>query len=198
MLKELILIRHATTDMTGTFCGQSDPSLNMIGIAEARKLAALLKDFKVRRLYASDLRRAVETAEPLAELWGLPIITRAALREISFGEWEGKRWSEICADQPDMRAMESSPNLCAPGGEMFGSFRHRVLRELSEIILECNGHLAAVVTHLGVLRVLLKELSTADCPWDSQQRIEPCSFYKVRLPYGIQTSGLPPISSAGM
>ena len=195
---KLILIRHATTDMTGTFCGQSDPSLNMAGRAEARKLAALLKDFNVRRLYASDLRRAVETAEPLAELWGIPIGTRAALREISFGEWEGKRWSQICADQPDIRAMESSPDLCAPAGETFSSFRRRVLRALREIIMECNGYSAAVVTHLGVLRVLLKELSTADCPWDPQQRIDPCAFYEVQAPYGTITSAVPRIGSAGM
>lgn len=195
---ELILIRHAATDMAGTFCGKSDPPLNPAGRAQARDLAVQLNYCNVGRLYASNLRRAVETAEPLAELWRIPITMRAALREISFGEWEGKRWSQIREDQPDIRAMESSPELSAPGGETFESFRSRVLLGLREIILESNGHLTAVVTHLGVLRILLKELSTADCPWDPHQRIEPCAVYRVRVPFSAMTSGGPQITSAEM
>lgn len=197
-VQELILIRHATTDMTGTFCGQSDPPLNAAGRAQACDLAEQLKDCNVGRLYASNLRRAVETAEPLAEAWCIPVTTLAALREISFGEWEGKCWSQIRADKPDIRAMESSPELSAPGGETFESFHGRVLRVLRKVILECNGHLTAVVTHLGVLRILLKELSTPDCSWDSHQRIEPCAVYKVRVPSAAITSGGPRITSAEM
>ncbi len=179
--QELLFIRHAATDMSGTFCGQSDPPLNAIGTAQASALASVLRGWNVHRLYASDLQRAIETAEPLAKLWNIPIATRRALREISFGQWEGKRWAEIRADEPDIRRMETSPELCAPGGESFTCFRHRVAQALHEVILECDGQLAAIVTHLGVMSVVLKELNSATCAWKPQQRIDHCSVYRIAV-----------------
>lgn len=167
--------------MTGTLCGQSDPPLNAMGREQARALALLLRRWNVRRLYASDLQRAVQTAEPLEQLWGIPITPLRALREISFGDWEGRRWSQIRADEPDLRAMESAPELGAPGGETFGCFRERVLRALKETMVESNPDLAAIVTHLGVMRVILNELSSADCVWEPQQRIDHCSIYRIRI-----------------
>ncbi len=180
-LQELLLIRHASTEMSGTFCGQSDPPLNAIGIAQARALALLLREWKVRRLYASDLRRALQTAEPLADLWNIPVAPRSGFREISFGHWEGRRWSEICGDQPDVTKMELLPELSAPGGETFACFRDRVLRTLQQTILESDQDLTVIVTHLGVIRVLLKELGPADLVCNPQERIEHCSVHHLRL-----------------
>ena len=179
--QELLLIRHAITDMTGTLCGQSDPPLNATGREQATALASLLSGWNVRRLYASDLQRAVETAQPLAELWSIPIVTRSDLREISFGAWEGRRWSEIRNDRTDIRAMESLPELCAPGGETFSCFRDRIRQALKETIAGSGGETTAIVTHLGVMRVVLSDLSSANGIWSPQQRIEPCSIYQIRV-----------------
>lgn len=179
--KELILIRHASTDMSGSFCGQSDPPLNSIGMAQARALALLLGGWNVRRLYASDLRRAVQTAEPLSDLWNLPVAARRGFREISFGQWEGKRWSEIRAYQPDISKMELLPELCAPGGETFACFRQRVLSTLQQSVFETDRGLTAIVTHLGVIRVLVRELKPVDWVWSPQQRIEHCSVHRLRM-----------------
>jgi alpha-ribazole phosphatase/probable phosphoglycerate mutase len=179
--QELILIRHATTDMTGTLCGHSNPPLNETGIAQARALSEQLRSWKIRRLYSSDLQRTVQTAQPMAELWQIPIVERSAFREVSFGDWEGRRWSEVRDAIPDIAAMESAPGPCAPGGEAFAYFRDRVLSALKETADECSGNLAAVVTHLGVMRVILNELGAADSVWNPRQRIEPCSFYRIRL-----------------
>jgi broad specificity phosphatase PhoE len=185
-LQELLLIRHATTDMTGLLCGHSDPPLNAAGIEQARGLAQLLSSGDVHRLFASDLQRAVQTAQPLAELWGIPIVVRSALREISFGHWEGRRWSQIHAEEPGITRLESSPELCAPGGETFACFRERVLQALRDTAADCDGHLAAIVTHLGVIRVVLNELSSsAHCVWEPQQRIDHCSVYQIRLKGGF-------------
>lgn len=63
--QELLLIRHATTDMNRTICSQGDPPLNGMGRAQASALAGLLESWKVRRLYASDLQRAVQAAQCL-------------------------------------------------------------------------------------------------------------------------------------
>lgn len=175
---ELFLIRHATTDMAGTLCGQIDPPLNAMGREQASSLALLLRSRDVRRLYTSDLQHTVQTARPLAQLWAVPIVKRADLREISFGNWEGRRWSEVRTCGPDIRAMGSSPELGAPGGETFARFRARILLALKRTIADSNGYTSAIVTHLGVMRVLLTELTSTGAIWDPQRRIDYCAVYR--------------------
>jgi alpha-ribazole phosphatase/probable phosphoglycerate mutase len=184
--QELFLIRHATTDMAGTLCGQVDPSLNALGREQASSLPLLFRSRNVRRLYTSDLQRAAQTARSLAEVWGVPVVQMADLREISFGSWEGKRWSEVRASGPNITAMESSPELGAPGGETFACFRTRVLLALKSAIADSNGCTSAIVTHLGVMRVILTELTSTGAIWNPQQRIEYCAVYR----FGISGSSL--------
>jgi broad specificity phosphatase PhoE len=179
--EDLFLIRHAITDMNGTLCGQSDPPLNAMGRAQANALAGELASWRVRRLYASDLQRAVQTAQCLGEQWGIPVEERSGLREISFGEWEGKSWAQIRANEPHIAVMETSSEFSAPGGESFECFRDRVLQAFKETVAECAGQLTAIVTHLGVIRIVLKELSSADSVWESWQRIDHCSVYRIRV-----------------
>jgi alpha-ribazole phosphatase len=143
-------------------------------------LALLLRTWNVRRLYSSDLLRALQTAQTLAKSWDVPITARSELREISFGDWEGRRWSEIRTAAPEMKALESSPDLCAPGGERFATFRCRTLRALREALDETDEQLVAVVTHLGVMRVVLNEMISRDRPWELPQRIDHCSVYRIR------------------
>lgn len=179
-MADLFLIRHAATDMTGTLCGQIDPPLNALGREQARALAPLLQKWNVRRLYASDLQRALQTAQPLADLWNTTIIARKDFREISFGDWEGRRWSEIRAAGPAAKALESSPELCPPGGETFGCFRDRVLLAMTETVADCEGQSTAIITHLGVMRIILNELCSTNHVWEPQRRIDHCSVYRVR------------------
>jgi broad specificity phosphatase PhoE len=157
-----------------------------VGRAQARALASVLSGCKIRRLYTSDLQRAIETAKPLAELWNIPIVPRSALREIPFGQWEGKRWAEIRSDEPNITGMESSPELCAQGGESFISFHERVLRAFQKTLVECDGHPMAIVTQLGAIRVILKELISANKVWGPQQRIDHCSVYRIRLGTAVE------------
>ena len=167
--------------MTGSLCGHSDPGLNAVGVAQADALVHLLAEWNVRRLYASDLRRALQTAEPLARLWDIPVAVRRSLREMSFGDWEGRRWSDLRAEESNLKAMESSPELGAPGGETFACFRDRVLRALNEIVAECDGQVGAIVTHLGVIRVLLNEFNSTTDNWASKQPIAHCSVYRIHI-----------------
>ncbi len=167
--------------MAGTLCGQADPPLNSEGSKQASALAALLSGWNVRRIYSSDLQRALQTAVPLAESWKIPVKARTDLREISFGAWEGKKWSEIDTDARRMWSFESSPDLSAPGGETFASFRDRVLRAFSAITSDANGDVAAVIAHLGVIRTILSELRVEGPLWNPQQRIGYCAVYRLRI-----------------
>jgi alpha-ribazole phosphatase len=179
LVQELIFIRHAATDMAGTLCGASDPPLNSAGREQADLLAHSLQPCNFTRLYTSDLKRAIQTAQAIERVCGAEIIVRPDLREVSFGGWEGKRWSQIVAENPDIR---SSPReFCTPGGETFEYFRERVLRGLRNIAAESNGKRAAVVTHLGVIRLVLDELGLENEILRQGQRIDCCWCHSVFL-----------------
>jgi alpha-ribazole phosphatase/probable phosphoglycerate mutase len=154
----LLFIRHAETDMAGTFCGHSDPPINSCGRAQITDLLARLVPETFEAIYASDLRRAVNTAEALAETFGVPLTTTLHLREIHFGDWEGLTWAEI--EQRDAvyarRWTEAFPALPAPNGETFSAFELRVLQEVENLVRLAESKRIAVVTHGGVMRVVLR------------------------------------------
>jgi alpha-ribazole phosphatase len=180
--RELLLIRHGTTDLAGKLCGHLDPPLNEVGRSQATALVPLLRDRDIRLLYVSDLLRAVQTAQYLRDAFRLPLIVHAGLREISFGEWEGRRWSELKNGprSPNLQSIESSPGSFAPGGESFLRFRERVVTALKYIASHSESHATAVVTHMGVIRVALRHLAAVDDAILSQP-IHPCGIYQFAL-----------------
>lgn len=145
--------------MAGRYCGQSDPELNAQGRAQLARLAHLLSPEPFGRVYSSDLRRARSTAQAIAAGRNIPQLFRPALREINFGDWEGMSWEQIEQLDPEYAQewIDAYPHLPAPAGESFEVFEARVLEEVT-LLLERNPGPIAVVTHAGVLRVVLRHL----------------------------------------
>jgi alpha-ribazole phosphatase len=160
-MSDILFIRHAETDMAGTFCGHSDPDLNARGHEQIAELIDRLRSEDIGTVFTSDLRRAQTTAEAIASAFGVECRTRRALREISFGEWEGLTWKEI--EQRDevyaRRWMAEYPLLPTPEGEGFRDFKQRVLEEAAFLSTKAAERSSiAVVTHAGVLRTVLCSL----------------------------------------
>jgi len=156
----LIFIRHAETDMAGTFCGQSDPPINTAGQMQVADLIVRLAVETFDMIYSSDLQRAVDTATPIAEAFNLPLYKTSDLREVHFGDWEGLTWNEIEERDPDyaQRWLQSFPSLPAPQGESFAAFESRILQEVTHLKNMEQGKKVIVVTHGGVMRVVLRTL----------------------------------------
>lgn len=159
----VILVRHGVTDAAGSFCGQSDPDLNVTGERQAEDIAESLVASGIQAVYSSDLRRAYKTAASIARRCCVPHLVSMALREISFGQWEGLRWGEIESRFPhDARIWsEQFPNRSAPGGEAFQQFSARVLKEINPIMENASGPVC-VVSHGGVMRVILTGIFNFD------------------------------------
>jgi alpha-ribazole phosphatase len=161
-MSEVLFIRHAETDMAGTFCGHSDPELNARGRVQLAELIDRLRAENFGLIYASDLRRAHATGKAVAEAFGVDCHVRPALREINFGQWECLTWKEI--ERRDeayaRRWVVEYPNLPAPDGESFRDFERRVLDEVKFLSLEAEaeGHGIVIVTHAGVLRTVMHTL----------------------------------------
>ena len=158
-MSRVLWIRHAETEMAGRFCGHSDPDLNAQGQAQLARLAQLLSTEKIEEIYSSDLRRAQSTAQVIAAGRNIPLTLRPALREIHFGQWEGLTWAEIEHRDPAYarKWVDGYPHLPAPAGESFPGFKARVLDQVCQLI-DRDAEPIAVVTHAGVLRVVLRHL----------------------------------------
>jgi alpha-ribazole phosphatase/probable phosphoglycerate mutase len=154
----LLFLRHAETDLAGTFCGASDPPLNEKGLAQIPRLLKRIESQPLEAVYTSDLERARQTAEPLAEARKIRVFRRSALREIDFGDWEALTWKQIETLDPQYAArwVAEFPALPTPNGETITAFRHRVLNEIA-FLRQAPFERIAIVTHAGVLRVLLEE-----------------------------------------
>jgi alpha-ribazole phosphatase len=158
-MSRVLFIRHAETGMAGRYCGHSDPDLNAQGRAQLTRLSRLLAKEMLDTVYSSDLRRATSTADAIVAARKIPQVLRPALREINFGDWEGLSWEEAEQLDPEyaQKWMKSYPNLPTPSGESFEDFERRVLTEVNHLMDRSPGAIA-VVTHGGVLRVVLRHL----------------------------------------
>jgi len=160
MTDTLLFIRHAETDLAGRFCGHSDPPVNDHGLRQIEELIDGLRAESIDAVYASDLSRSLTTADAIGRVFGLLPIRVPKLREIDFGEWEALSWQQI--ESRDRfyahRWLEAYPDLPAPGGESFDAFQSRVLSEVKHLQAIHSHRCAAVVTHAGPMRVVLRSL----------------------------------------
>jgi alpha-ribazole phosphatase len=164
MMKSLLLVRHAHTEMAGRFCGHSDPDLSSAGRSQLAEIVVRLRQWPVSKVYASDLKRTIQTAQAIASsLDNLSIQVRPGLREIHFGDWEGCTWEEIEANDPTTASawLKDYPSYTAPGGEAFHDFQQRVREELSVLAGITNDECVAAVTHAGFIRTAISLVAEA-------------------------------------
>jgi broad specificity phosphatase PhoE len=136
----LLLVRHGETDWNadGRLQGQTDRPLTDYGRRQSTQLAAKLADEKLEAIYASDLARARETAEIVAERLRLPVMLDPDLREKDWGTWEG-----LTAVERDRVEFV---------GESTEAHQERTMRALRRIAEHHPGGRILVVTHGGSMR----------------------------------------------
>ena len=180
MTDSLLFIRHAETDLAGRFCGHSNPPVNEHGQCQIEELLQLLEGESIDAVYSSDLLRSLTTADAIAKKFGLAPVTIPGLREIDFGEWEGLSWEEIESRDRNYASKWSKayPALPAPGGELFEAFQSRVLTEVKHILATPKQKCAAVVTHGGVMRIVLRALCDLDEKEAWERTKNYCGFFR--------------------
>ena len=160
--RRIVLWRHGRTAWNAErrFQGQSDIELDAEGRAQAQRAASLLVHLTPSRIISSDLSRAFATAQALAALTDLDVITDERLRETFAGEWEGLRRPELLATYGDAVAQWASDSHARPGG---GETRIEVAERMVEAInhyvneLPPQGTLV-VATHGGSARAAIGAL----------------------------------------
>jgi alpha-ribazole phosphatase len=168
----IYLVRHGETEWNkkGIYQGQEDVPLNEKGKNEAKILSTAFKDKKIPIIYSSDLARARETAEIIAQEVGIQtIIYKKSLREMDFGNWTGRSILEMEEDSGLFQLWQKDPwNISPPNGETLKDLANRVRREAEEIFLKHYNQDVLVVTHAGPIKALIFDLigSTGNTYWN--------------------------------
>ncbi|OLU17453.1 alpha-ribazole phosphatase [Pseudomonas sp. PA1(2017)] len=151
----LHLLRHGETEQGGGLRGSLDDALTEAGWAQLR--AAVQADEHWDALVSSPLQRCARFAEELAAARGLPLQLEPGLQELHFGEWEGRTAAQLMeTDADDLGRFWADPYaFTPPGGESLPAFETRVLDALQRLHPEYRERQLLVVTHGGVMRLLL-------------------------------------------
>lgn len=152
----LLLARHGETDwnLEQRVQGHTDRPLNATGRAQARALADDLERESLVAVYASDLRRARETAEAVARAHRLTVVCDPDLREKNFGTWEGLTDVEIERRYPDaVRGRWGDGETTEAVSERAVAAIQRIRRRHPDgdvLVVSHGGTLRAILAHLGV------------------------------------------------
>jgi len=155
----LILARHGETEWNAQrrYQGQTDTALSAFGRRQAEWLAGWLAKQKIDIAYASDLKRAWETAGIIAEKVNINVLPEPRLREMRFGIIEGLTFDEAQAQYPEMiTAWLEDYNKPPTGGETLDEFTKRVASLFTDLQRKHNDETVLLVGHGGPLKELLR------------------------------------------
>lgn len=155
----IYLIRHGKDDET-VRGGWSNSPLAEEGVLQVKKLVDMLEKhkeaFAIKHIFSSDLPRAVQTAEPIAEMLGLEVVYQPLFREVNNGDLAGMK-NEIAAERyPGLFWNTLAWDEKYPNGESPKDFYERISYAWHELekMFSCNENIM-LVTHSGVIQVIL-------------------------------------------
>lgn len=167
---ELYFVRHGETDWNraGRFQGHTDVPMNDSGVLQAReageRLRSLLSSDAGEHIdiLSSPLSRARRTAVEICRAISRPesaVVVSEALKEISYGEWEGMTTLEVKSAFPELRRARKSDrwNFAAPGGESYAARAPQIAQTLKGI-----DRPTVLVCHAGVIKICLYLLGVVD------------------------------------
>lgn len=157
----LFIARHGETlaNREYRFIGSRDEALSEHGQVQATQLADALAVFAIAAVYSSPMQRAWQTALPVAERHNLAVQRCDALREGSFGIWEGMTRAEVQARSPEdarnFYRWERDANLAPPGGESLIAMQERVCAGVEQLALAHPDQSIVLVSHVGPIKALI-------------------------------------------
>ncbi len=174
----LYCIRHGESvyNADGRIQGQEDIPLSPLGLRQSAALAGPFESLPIQAIYCSPLQRALQTAQPLADLLRLKIISDDRLMEIHAGVFQGLTWPVIEVRYPSESSRWKSHELdfVIPGGESRSELQARGMAVLNEI--RAAGHeQVVVVSHGGLLSAALKGLLQIP------EQLNPFRFYNAAI-----------------
>jgi 2,3-bisphosphoglycerate-dependent phosphoglycerate mutase len=168
----VVLVRHGETDWNRErrIQGQTDTPLSALGRLQAQAIGQRLERDRFDAIYASDLARAWHTAQAIVAAAqrlrsDAPLaIAQPKLREMDFGEWEGKTSAEIAVSHPEQHVFskQRDPEFRIPGGESFRDLYDRAVGCVTALAQSHAGGAICIVAHGGILDMLYRHTHGID------------------------------------
>ena len=177
---DLYLIRHGPTHLK-SMVGWTDVPADLTDKLKLLRLKNLLPETDL--IISSDLKRASATADAL-KLNTPRLPNDPDLREINFGDWEGKNFSEINSkNQKTVFSFFDNPGrVSAPGGESWNDLKRRVCRAVNTLKKSHDNNKIVVVTHFGVIISLIQVVGRMNAREALSHKIENLSL--THITYG--------------
>jgi alpha-ribazole phosphatase len=173
------LLRHGEPEGGARYWGRIDVALSSQGWQQMR---AAVSGYRWDLIVSSPLRRCAAFAEALAGELGARCRLETDLREMSFGEWEGRSTTEVMqTDAERLGRFWADPSLHGPpGGESLAELHSRVMAAWHRIVRGQGNGRVLIVTHSGPIRLLraaqsgvaLSGLMSIDVPYAALIGIE--------------------------
>ena len=164
-MTEIILVRHGETDwnVAEVFRGRIDVELNETGLKQAELLAGYLGSVEIDTVYSSPLKRALKTAEVIADRKKLEVSVIPGLVDFDFGNWQGLSHQEVRDKYKELYAewIDYPERVRMPAGESLDDVRRRAMAVVDDVISQQNGS-AVLVSHRVVNKVLICALLGLD------------------------------------
>lgn len=170
---KLILIRHGETDknLYKSLHARNDAeALNTAGRNQIESTAERLKELSPVKVYSSKERRALQSAELISQILGVPTEKIDGMQERNWGVFTGKPWSEIKKVLEAM-TLEERYDYVPADGESWRIFETRLVDAIKKIVDKNKGKTVAVVTHGGAIRALIPFL--LNVPKEESFKYEP-------------------------
>ncbi|MGA9173181.1 MAG: histidine phosphatase family protein [Thermoactinomyces sp.] len=169
METEVFLVRHGETEWNKEkrFQGHRDVPLSERGEKQAEQLAHYFKHHSFDAVYASDLLRARQTAERVANELGLPVTCLTELRERYVGEWEGLTLEEIKSKYPDWEKVRLTGGMY--GVEPMEQVQARFADKCIELAKKHLGERILIVAHGLCMNVAISFLTNGEYGYDKER-----------------------------
>lgn len=153
----LVLLRHGEAEGNRElrYLGSTDAALTATGEEQARQLASALAGYPLVALYSSPLKRALGTANRVAEVTGLRVTVERALREQEYGAWENHTRDEVRSVSPEALAAWERGEAPPSDGESLEAVRERVVALADRLAAAHADQMVALVSHVGPIKTLV-------------------------------------------
>lgn len=169
----LILIRHGETytNVKNVLHRYGDEAiLTKTGIDQITATGFKLKSLGIKKLVASNEKRAIESAELIAEICNTELSIVDGLEDRNWGDLSGNPWSDIKVILDPM-SLDARYNYIPPKGESWKSFENRLAKSVKKVIDDYKGLVVGIVTHGGSIRALMPYL--LNIPKDQSFKFDP-------------------------
>ena len=157
-MTNFIFVRHGESlaNKDDVCIGHTDLDLSETGKIQAELTAEyIIRNFKVDKVYSSDLIRAYNTARAVADKLNLSVTTDKNLRELHFGTWEMQKIADLVANEAEFKVwMNDISKTKCPGGETVVHMFDRVLDAIEKIAKENYGKTVLVASHATPIRAI--------------------------------------------